>query len=118
MKIGYVISPFRADTAWEIEQNIRNAEQVGFELLKRGCFPIIPHANTRFFHGSFPDDVMLEGTRLLLTRAADFAITVSAIGLTWKRSKGSQAEVLACTLHPLPVFHSFADLQTWLDKGT
>ena len=62
MKLGYIIGPFRAPTAWEIEQNVRNAERLGLEVAKLGAFPIIPHAITRFFHGLLSDEFWLEGT--------------------------------------------------------
>jgi hypothetical protein len=48
MKFGYIIGPFRAPTVWQVEQNIRIAEELGFEVAQLGVFPIIPHANTRF----------------------------------------------------------------------
>jgi hypothetical protein len=113
MKFGYIIGPFRAETPWDIEQNVRTAELLGFEVAKLGAFPVIPHANTRFFHKALPDVFWIEGTAGLLLRC-DFGITVEALGKPWRHSLGSVEEVnLAKTKH-LPVFHALGDLSRWL----
>jgi hypothetical protein len=114
MKLGYIIGPFRADTPWEVEQNVRNAEQLGFAVMRLGAFPIIPHANTRFFDKQATDEFWLNGTRELLERAADFGITVEAIGLPWLHSSGSVDEVTRSAGLSIPVFHSLFDLEKWL----
>lgn len=116
MKLGYIIGPFRAPTAWEIEENVRNAERLGLEVAKLGAFPIIPHANTRFFHGSMPDEFWIEGTAGLLLRS-DFAVTVGAIGLPWKHSRGSVGEVVLAKEKTIPVFHHLHRLRIWLTTG-
>ena len=60
MKVIYIAGPFRAKTAWQIECNIRHAENTAFFLMKEfSVMPLIPHANTRYFHGSFEDQFML-----------------------------------------------------------
>jgi hypothetical protein len=117
MKLGYIIGPFRADTAWQIEQNVRNAETLGLEVARLGAFPVIPHANTRFFHGSLSDDFWLRGTRDLLVRVADFAITVEAIGFPWTHSVGSQEEVALTKSLGRPVFYRLSALESWLQEN-
>ena len=117
MKYGYIIGPFREDTVWEMEQNVRNAERLGFEVADLGVFPIIPHANTRFFNGAFADAFLLEGTRGLMLRAADFAITVEALGFSWRHSRGSVAEVECMETAGRPVFHSLLTLRAWLTNA-
>lgn len=116
MKLGYIIGPFTADTAWEIEQNVRNAEALAFEVRRFGAFPVTPHANTRFFHGLATPAFWYEGTRLLMERCADFAITVEALGFPWKHSRGSVDEVEYMTLLDRPVFHSLRPLKSWLER--
>jgi hypothetical protein len=112
MKYGYIIGLFRADTVWEMEQNARNAERLGFEVAELGAFPIILHANTRFFNGA-----SLEGTRGLMLRAADFAITVEALGFSWRHSRGNVAEVECMETAGRPVFHSLPALRAWLTNA-
>jgi hypothetical protein len=114
MKFGYIIGPFRAATPWQVEQNVRNAEALAHEIASLGVFPIIPHANTRFFNGLFTDEFWIEGTRSLMERAADFAITVEALGLPWKHSKGSVGEVEHMHSLGRPVFYSLRSLRAWL----
>lgn len=116
MKLGYVIGPFTAATTWEIAQNVRNAEAVAFELVQLGVFPIIPHANTHLFHGLATPEFWYEGTRLLMQEAADFAITVEALGFPWKHSKGSVGEVEHMELLGRSVFHSLRPLRAWLER--
>jgi hypothetical protein len=102
---------------WVVEQNVRNAEALAFEVMNLGAFPIIPHANTRFFHGLATYEFWIEGTRILMERSADFAITVEAIGFPWKHSKGSVGEVEHMGLLGRPVFHSLRPLRAWLERG-
>jgi hypothetical protein len=117
MKFGYIIGPFRAATSWQVEQNVRNAEALAHEVANLGVFPIIPHANTRFFNGLFTDEFWIEGTRGLMLRAADCAITVAALGFPWKHSVGSVAEVEGMRLAGRPVFHTVVDLSNWLTRA-
>lgn len=114
MKLGYIIGPYRAKTPWEVEQNVRNAEQLGFAVLNLGAFPIIPHANSRFFDKLGTEAFWLEGTRTLMERVADFVITVEALDLPWLHSEGSIDEVERATRMSKPVFHSLTDLGKWL----
>jgi hypothetical protein len=113
MRFGYIIGPFRANTPWDIEQNVRTAELLGFEVAKLGAFPVIPHANTRFFHKALPDVFWIEGTAGLLLRC-DFGITVEALGKPWRQSLGSVNEVNIAVAKPMPVFHNLGDLGRWL----
>ena len=40
----YVAGPYRAPTAWGIEQNIHAARAMGVQIAKHGAYPVIPHA--------------------------------------------------------------------------
>ena len=115
MKFGYVIGPFRAATTWGIAKNVHNAALVGAELIALGVFPVIPHKNTDVFHGTSSDEFWIEGTKLLMERTADFAITVEALGLPWKHSAGSVGEVEHMLHLNRPVFHSLRPLRAWLE---
>lgn len=103
MQTIYIAGPFRAENAWGIEQNVRNAERVGFMVAGAGVFPVIPHANTRFFHGTFPDSFWLEGTLALLDQTKAL-ITVPG----WEGSTGTKLEIEHCQKNDYPVFHTIA----------
>lgn len=116
MKVGYIIGPFRAPSQWEMAQNIRNAEILGYHVAALGAMPLIPHSNTGNFHGTFTDEFWIEGTKELLHRA-DFAITVAALDLPWKYSTGSVGEVKECLRREMPVFHDLSALKLWLKEN-
>jgi hypothetical protein len=109
MKIVYIAGPFRGPTAWDIERNVRRAEELGFEVSKLGAMPLIPHTNTRFFHGNGTDAFWLEGT-LELLRRSNAVITVDG----WTNSSGARGEVVEARALSLPVFHDLHELAAWL----
>jgi hypothetical protein len=109
MKLVYIAGPFRASTAWEIEQNVRRAEELGFEVFKCGAMPVIPHANTRFFHGQGTDQFWLDGT-LELARRCDALILVPG----WERSTGTRLELRDMLNRGAPTFETVAELSAWL----
>ena len=107
--VVYVAGPFRAPTAWGIEQNVRRAEEVGAQLAQAGFFPLIPHANTRFFQGIAPDALWLQGTQQLL-RMCDAVTMVSG----WTSSEGSMAELKLAQSLQIPVV--YAGLGSFLEE--
>ncbi len=111
MKVVYIAGPFRGPTAWDIERNVRRAEELAFEVFKLGAMPLTPHANTRFFHGQGPDAFWLDGT-LELLRRCDALITVD----DWARSSGARGEVSDASARGIPVFHNVPDLAAWLGR--
>lgn len=110
MKVVYICGPFTGPNAWEIEQNIRLAEEIGLVVARLGAMPLIPHANTRFFFGQCTPEFWYTGTMELLTRC-DALITVG----DWKHSVGSVNEVRWARKHlPGRVFHSTTALRQWI----
>lgn len=109
MKIMYIAGCFRAENAWLIEQNVRAAELVGFEVAKLGAMPLIPHANSRFFQGALPDDFWLEGT-LELLRRCDALMLVEG----WEKSSGARREVVEAWRLDKPVFDELSQLKRWI----
>jgi len=109
MKIIYVAGPFRGATTWDVERNVRSAEEIGYEVFKCGAMPLIPHANTRFFHGQGTDQFWLDGT-LELARRCDGLI----LAPRWELSSGARGERKAVLDRGAPVFESAAELAAWM----
>jgi hypothetical protein len=87
MKTIYVAGPFRGKDAWEIEQNVRRAEEYGWELAALGAVPVIPHTMFRYFHGSLPDQFWLDATLEILKRCDAILLLPG-----WTSSEGSIGE--------------------------
>lgn len=109
--VVYVAGPFRAPTAWEIEQNIRRAENVGFLVAKIGAVPVIPHTQYRFFQGSLPDEFWLEATLEQLRRCDAVALVDG-----WQNSEGTGREIDAAKMLGIPVFEDLSKLGAWLER--
>ena len=109
MKVVYIAGKFRGANAWEIEKNIRWAEQYGMEVAERGAMPLIPHSNTRFFHGTLSDTFWLDGT-LELLRRCDAVYCVRG----WQESTGARMEVAEAERLGKPVFEFIGDVAKWI----
>jgi hypothetical protein len=100
VKVVYVAGPYRADSEWEVLQNIRQAEEVAKELWLAGAAVICPHKNTAFFGGLAPDDVWLNGDLEILSRC-----DIVVMGWNWQRSSGAHAERNRALDIGIPVYH-------------
>lgn len=112
MRVIYIAGRFRGPDAWAIENNVRRAEEIGFEVAKLGAMPLIPHSNTRFFHGALPDSFWLEGT-LELLRRCDAVMTVPG----WTESVGAMGEIAEARNRDMEIFHDLSALDHWLKTG-
>jgi allantoicase len=112
MPVVYVAGRFRGENAWEIENNVRRAEDVSFEVLKLGASVICPHANTRFFHGSLPDQVFIDATLALLAKSDAIFMMQD-----WHRSEGARGERRYAFDHHIPIFYDLDDLEGWVRTG-
>jgi nucleoside 2-deoxyribosyltransferase len=112
MKAVYVAGPFRGDSAWEIECNIRRAESLALSVWRAGAACLCPHSNTRFFHRAAPDKIWLDGDLELLLRCDAVILTED-----WTKSSGTLDEVIFAICHSIPVFENFASLKLWLEYG-
>lgn len=115
MKIVYIAGPFRGPTQWDIAQNIRRAEEWGFEVARLGAMPLIPHANTAHFRGQQTDQFWLDGT-LELMRRCDAILMIPK----WEQSSGARGERAEAIVIGKPVFYwdlpaTFSD---WLVGAT
>lgn len=111
MKIIYVAGPFRADTAWGVEQNVRRAEEAGLRIAHAGASPLIPHANTRFFHGELSDEFWLAATMELLRRSDAIYLLPQ-----WDQSLGACQEYEEARRLGLPILRDIADVRSWLER--
>ncbi len=109
MKVVFISGPFRAESAWGIEQNIRRAEEAALEVWRQGAAAFCPHTNTRFFQGAASDDVWLKGD-IEIMRRCDALLMLP----TWRNSQGAIAEHDLAIELGMPVFYSFEVLGRWI----
>lgn len=112
MKLIYICGPYRAETRWEEECNVRRAETIGHMVAALGAYPIIPHSNTRpYFGDAQPAEFWLEGT-LELMRRCDAVLLVGG----WANSVGARAEKFEAEKLKIPVFDMTPALAAWLEE--
>lgn len=111
MKVIYIAGPFRDHTPWAVEQHVRHAEELAFEVARLGAMPLCPHTNTRFFDGTLSEQFWLDGTLELMSRCDAVILTDD-----WAYSSGARAEVQKAHALSLPVFDSIDALRLWLMK--
>lgn len=107
--VVYVAGPFRAPTAWEIEQNVRAAESWGMKIAELDAMPLIPHANTRYSQDHRPDQFWIEGT-LELLRRCDLLFLIPG----WENSEGARGEQLEARDKEIPNTDSWVKLALWV----
>jgi hypothetical protein len=109
--VVYIAGPFRAPSAWGIEQNIRTAEKAALAVWRMGAAALCPHTNTRFFQGAAPDEIWLKGDLELLSRC-DAVLMVGA----WQQSVGATAELEAARRRGMPIFYTLDALSAWVEE--
>jgi hypothetical protein len=111
MKVIYIAGHFTGKTAWDIENNVRRAENTALKVAKAGAMPLCPHTNTRFFHGQCTPEFWYAGTLALLKRC-DAIVMVT----DWESSKGSREEHTYAIDNDMPIFYSdhLNALEDWL----
>jgi hypothetical protein len=115
MKVVYVAGPYRAPDAWRVEQNIRAAEEVAFEVAKLGHSYICPHTNARYFDGTLTAQFWIDMTMQLMLRCDGVVLAPG-----WEDSAGSLGEIAEAQRRNLPI-HRFdylnvPKLERWLDR--
>jgi len=89
-KVIFISGPYRSESEWGLEENIRHAQSASIKLWKDGWVVICPHLNTAHFGGVCPDSVWLEGDLEILKRCDAIYMLNTA-----HHSVGAQAELMA-----------------------
>ena len=110
MKVVYVAGKYR-DTRgeWYVMQNIRKAECVAINIWKFGGVAICPHMNTRFFGGTLPDEVWLNGDLELIRRSDALFLMRNAVD-----SSGAQKEAEFAKMLGIPILKDIVQLRDYL----
>lgn len=106
MKVIFLAGPFRGPTGWDIEQNIRRIEATALEVWRLGVAALAPHMTNRFFHGTLPDQVFLDGV-LEMLRRCDAVLMCDG----WESSDGAREELREAQTRGLRVFYSVTELR-------
>jgi len=109
MKLVYVAGPYRGETEWDVERNIREAEEVAADVWKSGAVAICPHKNTAHFGGLVADQTFLDGDIEILRRCDALIVTPN-----WEISAGAVKEVSFATEAMIPVFFNIKDFCNWM----
>lgn len=110
MPVVFIAGPFRADTGWAVEENIRRAERVALQVWKAGAAALCPHTNSRFFHGEGHDQLWLDGYLAILQRCDAVLLLPN-----WRESSGARAEHDAAIRAGIPIFHDIRDVTEWIE---
>jgi hypothetical protein len=117
-KLIYVAGPFRGRNQFEIEKNIRKAEEAGLDVAILGGVPVIPHSMYRYYQNTLPDAVWTMST-MELFRRCDALLLIEG----WRNSVGSVAEREEAIRLNVPIFDVSQDsdlrviwysLKTWI----
>jgi hypothetical protein len=112
MKLIFVAGPYRADSEYQVIQNIRGAEELALRVWRSGAACICPHKNTAFFGGAARDEVWLSGA-LEMVRRCDAVVCMES----WTKSRGAIGEVELARKLNIPVFETFKELEQWLRES-
>jgi len=115
MRAIYLAGPFRAPTAWGVEQNVRLAEWVGMQVAEMGVLPVIPHSMFRYAHGTRTEQFWIDATLELLSRC-DAILMLKG----WESSEGSIGEHKAAEARQMSIYYSTLELRADLlrTRGT
>lgn len=108
----YVAGPYSGASAKEISENVRAAELVGQEILRRGHAVICPHSMTHDWDiGTGINYETFIATDLTILGRCDAICMVEG----WERSKGSVGELHEAQRLGLRVFGNIGQVP-WLQK--
>ncbi len=110
MRVVYIAGRYRGADAWEVERNIRKAEELAYAVAECGAMPLCPHTNTRFFNDTLDAQFWLDGTLELMRRCDAVMFTDD-----WQLSAGARGEHEEAERLNLPRIYSLATLKAWLN---
>jgi hypothetical protein len=102
----YIAGPYRAKSHWQIELNVRQAEQAAYDLVvlaeaeKLPVIPICPHTMYRWSMSEKYDKYFLCSAEQLLLRSD----SVLVVGRQWASSEGVSNEIKLASNHGMPIF--------------
>lgn len=100
MKVIFVAGKYRAATEWELEKNIRCAEEAAIRLWCQGWAVICPHKNSAHFGGLCRDKVWLEGY-LTILKGCDAIYMLR----NWEQSAGAIEELRIAKEYKLEILY-------------
>ena len=112
MRVIYIAGAFTAPDRWQLEANVRRAEEAALDVATHGGVPLCPHAMYRNYDGTRTAAYWYEATEELLRRC-DAILLLEG----WEESKGSVAEKKLAEQLGLPVFFdqfSYVPLADWI----
>jgi len=98
-KVIYVAGPYRADTPWKVEQNVRRAEEAALYIWLSGAIALCPHTMTRNYDKTGTDEMWIKGTKELLRRCDGVFLIYG-----WENSEGTMGELELADERGIPVF--------------
>ena len=112
MIVVYIAGPYRARTAWLVQQNIEAAALLAAWCWQMGFVALCPHTNAAHMEGCAPEETSLEGT-LELMRRCDAVL----LHPDWHSSAGARGEKLEAERLGIPVFAQTIDLYAAAQRG-
>jgi hypothetical protein len=111
VRLIYIAGKIQAETAWEREQNIRQAEEAALAILKLGAAVHCPHTMCRYFDGEMPWEEWIMRDLEVLGRCN--AIFMCA---NWRDSKGATAEHDWAKKHGMKILYGLGEVAAYLKE--
>ena len=117
MKLVYIAGPYNAPTPWDVEQNVRRAEELALGVAwisnesKIPFGPVCPHTQSRFFAGQLDEQYWIKLTMEMMRRC-DAVLLVDR----WEKSSGTLGEIEEAGRLEIPVFQDLEDLLIWTEE--
>ncbi len=99
----YIAGPYSGADPWQVERNVRRAEELAYEVEALGAAAVCPHTNTRYQDSRTPYEQKV-ATTLEVMRRCDAVI----FGVGWAQSSGACGELKEAKRRGMPVFFDTA----------
>ena len=104
----YIAGAYTAPDAWGVEQNVRRAESLAYEVAKLGAMPVCPHTNLRYMCYEIAE--FMYPATLELMRRCDAVFLLP----NWQSSTGARDEREDALRVGIPRFSTIRSLAEWL----